>query len=209
MPCSSPGALERIWLACLPNQCSPVAVSRAFAEIVQHYSSPLRHYHNLDHIRHVVQIVQQLAPHPTVLLAALLHDVIYDPHRNDNEERSAEYARTLLTSLGLDAVSATELARLILLTKTHTVDPDDALGVALLDADLSILGASESEYDAYSEAIRCEYSWVAENDYRTGRRRVLERFLARSWIFHSATLRVRLECSARSNLRREIALLLQ
>ena len=89
---------------------------------------------------------------------------------------------------------------MILTTKTHdAVDDPDAQ--VLLDADLAVLGASEADYRVYAEAIRREYAWVAEADYRVGRRRVLESFLARPRIYH---LLVDLEAPARRNLAAEI-----
>jgi hypothetical protein len=87
------------------------------------------------------------------------------------------------------------------MTKTHDAG-DDVDAKVLLDADLSILGADESEYQAYAENIRREYAWVPESDYRKGRRQVLERFLSRPRIFHFLS---KLEGPARQNLAEEIA----
>ena len=72
---------------------------------------------------------------------------------------------------------------LIRKTKTHDAGSDTDAQV-LLDADLAILGESESVYRTYAEKIRQEYAWVPEPDYRKGRRRVLENFLSRPRIFH-------------------------
>jgi predicted metal-dependent HD superfamily phosphohydrolase len=138
-----------------------------------------------------------------VALAAFLHDVVYDSRASDNEERSAEYARELLTGFGAERDVREETARLILLTKTHEASADDD-GCRLLDADLSILGAEPEVYDAYARAIRQEYAWVPEEEYRAGRRRVLERFLARPHIYFTPAFRAR-EDQARSNIAHEIA----
>jgi predicted metal-dependent HD superfamily phosphohydrolase len=58
-------------------------------------------------------------------------------------------------------------------------------------------------YDAYAEAIRREYDWVPEEAYRTGRAAVLERFLTRPRLYHTAAMTTH-EPAARANLRREI-----
>jgi len=71
-------------------------------------------------------------------------------------------------------------------------------------AGLAILGASAADYDRYARAIREEYAWVPEQDYRAGRRRILEGFLERERLFYMPPLFERLEMSARANLRREI-----
>ena len=39
---------------------------------------------------------------PSVVLAVLLHDVVYDPTRGDNEEASADLATKLLKEGGID-----------------------------------------------------------------------------------------------------------
>jgi hypothetical protein len=59
-------------------------------------------------------------------LAAWFHDAIYDTGRDDNEDRSAEVARELLASSPI----RDEVARLVLVTKTHKVSDDDVNGVS-------------------------------------------------------------------------------
>ena len=134
-----------------------------------------------------------------VKLAAWLHDVVYDSRASDNEDRSAEYADRLCASLSIPV--GRRVASLILTTKTHD-DDDDPDAQVLLDADLAVLGASGAEYRVYAENIRHEYAWVPEPEYRVGRRRVLESFLARPRIYH---LLVDLEAPARRNIAAEIA----
>ena len=97
-------------------------------------------------------------------------------------------------------------------TATHALpDPDDkAAGrdaALFLDMDLSILGASPVEFDAYEAAVRREYGWVEEKAWRAGRAAVLEKFLARPHIFHTEAFRQRFEAQARKNLARSLAAL--
>ena len=177
-----------------------------FAELVTRYREPARHYHTLDHVRAVLDRIDALWPDaPQALpLAAWLHDIIYDPRAADNEERSADYARALLPTLGVSATTTDETARLILLTRSHEADADDRAGRTLLAADLAILAADAPTYDAYADAIRREYAWVPEPDYRAGRCRILERFLVRPRIFFTTEM-AEAERMARDNLAREIA----
>ena len=174
----------------------------AFEEISRHYASPGRFYHTLDHIRDVVDRVETHAAHTrnlnAVKLAAWLHDVIYDSRASDNEELSAAYAQELCKKLSIP--DGPLVASLILKTKTHDAgnDPDAQV---LTDADLAILGTSDWAYRDYADKIRQEYAWVPENDYRLGRTRALQRFLARPKIFH---LLEDLEEPARRNTMAEI-----
>ena len=183
--------------------------TQVFDDLARHYAEPGRCYHTLDHVWQMFECAFVLGPPPppTLVLAVFLHDVICDSRAGDNEERSAEYALTVLGQLGVGREVCEETARLILLTKTHETTPADDHGQVLLDLDLAILGADESAYDAYAAAIRLEYAWVSEPDYRAGRRRVLERFLARPRLYFTQAMFERGERRARANLAREIATL--
>jgi predicted metal-dependent HD superfamily phosphohydrolase len=204
--------VRKDWQQSLGPVCrySP-AILAVFEEVERRYAEPTRHYHTLDHVQQVTQVTYQLSRSerrlltPAIDLAAILHDVVYDSRAKDNEERSAEYAHEVLASLGVDRATRDEVARLILLTKRHETTVDDFSGQFLLDADLSVLGADEGEYDRYADAIRREYSWVSDEDYRTGRWEVLKRFLARPRLYFTPTMHERCEAKARANLAREIA----
>jgi predicted metal-dependent HD superfamily phosphohydrolase len=181
---------------------APVA-HRTFEEVREHYAEPGRFYHTLDHIQSVLETVESLSSHSrnlnAVKLAAWLHDVVYDSRASDNEERSAAYAERLCEKLSIP--EGRLVADLIVTTKTHDAR-GDADAHVLIDADLAILGASESVYRIYAEQIRKEYAWVPEPEYRTGRRRVLQHFLDRPRIFHFLS---NLEAPARRNIAAEIA----
>jgi predicted metal-dependent HD superfamily phosphohydrolase len=184
-----------------------VTAVEVFADLTGRYDEPTRHYHNFHHVGQVLTMGCSLvsAAPPALPLAIFLHDVIYDTHAGDNEERSAEYAHRVLKGLGVSREICLETARLILLTKTHETTADDPFGQALLDADLSILSETEAVYDAYAAAIRREYAWVSDDDYRAGRCRVLERFLARPRLYFTEWMFEHGEQRARANLAREIA----
>jgi predicted metal-dependent HD superfamily phosphohydrolase len=184
------------------------ALDATFDDLRRRYEEPTRHYHTLDHVRAMLEVLHADTYLPVMAglhLAVFLHDVIYDSRAKDNEQRSADYAREVLASFGVDPADREEIARLILLTKRHETTEDDKDGQAILDADLSILSASDSEYDAYAAAIRREYDWVSDDDYRTGRRQVLQRFLARPRIYYTERMFEQCESKARANLAREIA----
>lgn len=182
---------------------APTQADQKFAEISAAYAGPGRFYHTLDHVQAVLGTVDGLASFAknvnAVKLAAWLHDVIYDSTASDNEECSAEYTEQLCNELAIS--DGHRVAALIRMTKAHDAG-DDVDAKVLLDADLSILGADQPEYQAYAENIRREYAWVPEPEYRTGRRKVLEKFLSRPRIYHFLS---HLEEAARRNLAAEIA----
>jgi predicted metal-dependent HD superfamily phosphohydrolase len=176
----------------------------AFDRLARLYAEPQRRYHTLDHI---ADCLEQLDERPTdarlIEEALWWHDAIYDPTRSDNEARSADLARADLEALGLDDAERQEVARLILLTAGHRVDPADAVGARLVAIDLSILGREPPAYDRYAAAIRQEYAHVPEPLYRAGRARVLKGFLTGP-IYADPEFAARYEAQARANLEREI-----
>ncbi|MBR0838294.1 phosphohydrolase [Bradyrhizobium manausense] len=174
-------------------------------ELVAAYTAPGRHYHNLAHIEDCLAALAQVnglsSLEREILTEAIWwHDVVYDPTRRDNEERSAEFAEQHMRADLRD-----EVGRLIRLTKSHDVGADDRLGAILISIDLSILGAEPARYDAYAAAIRQEFVHVSETDYRAGRAAVLRRFAARRVIYPDAGFAAQYDQRARDNLARELS----
>jgi predicted metal-dependent HD superfamily phosphohydrolase len=203
------GALEAAWLGLLaPFEVGGEAGRNAFLDLAGRYAAPGRAYHNLNHLREVLAVIDALRAAArdatAVRLAAWFHDAVYDPRAADNEEKSARLAEEVLGGLGLPERTVREVGRLVLLTRTHEAAADDADGHVLLDSDLAILAAPPPRYDEYARAIRQEYGWVPEEEYRAGRRRVLDGFLRRGRLYRTEQMFRACEPPARANLRREI-----
>ncbi len=182
--------------------------SEAYGHLADLYRG--RAYHNLHHIKATLETYLLIAENlPTetgaqITLALCYHDAVYDSQAKDNEAKSAELAEKELAELGIAAEDRAEVARLIQLTKHHQVADRDEAGAIVVDADLAILQTSPDEYDRYATAIREEYSWVPDEEYRAGRTKVLEGLLSRR-LFSSPLLDEEL---AKANLRREVDTLL-
>jgi len=71
--------------------------------------------------------------------------------------------------------------------------------------DLAILGSSQADFDGYEVAVRREYDWVTEPQWKCGRRAVLAGFLARPAIYATARFQASHEAAARRNLARAMA----
>ncbi|GAB2810867.1 hypothetical protein GCM10022221_05370 [Actinocorallia aurea] len=184
--------------------------ARAFGEeLLVRYAEPHRRYHTTAHLVAVLDLVDELvgeAGDPdAVRLAAWFHDAVYDPQRDDNEERSARLAERMLADTSLDPARAAHVAALVRMTKTH--DPQDADGKVLCDADLAILAAEEAAYTAYTAAVRAEYSFVPDEYFALGRTAVLEQLLGLPALFHTESARARFDAAARANLAAELATL--
>ena len=174
--------------------------AEAFDDIVARYAEPHRAYHTIHHIEHVLAKVDEIGhgEDPAVVLAAILHDVIYAPERDDNEERSADYARRVLAGHH----SVERVASLIAATKTHEGTEGDEGLDALLDADLSTF--ADDDEGRNGELIRQEYAAVPAEAVRAGRRRILQHVLAKEPLYRSELMRTRYEAKAKANIRRAI-----
>lgn len=174
-----------------------------FARLQRAYDEPQRAYHDSRHLADCLNqfdCVRDQAVAPMQLEIALwYHDAIYDPRATDNEARSASWAVRDLQAGRVLPARIEVIHDLIMATKHDGVaeTPDAAL---LVDIDLSILGRSREEFEHYDRAIRVEYAWVPEDQYRAGRSAVLERFLARPMIYTTSWFRARYEKAARRNL---------
>lgn len=176
----------------------------ALTAVERQYSAPGRHYHTLAHLDAVLASFDQLrhlAPNPDAAeLALWLHDVVWEPMRDDCEARSVEWATEHLPALP----ASPALGALILETRhiaAPSVDPDAAV---VRDADLSILAADEPVFDAYERAVRAEYAMLPTTQFNAGRSRILADFAGRRPLYFTATGRS-WELRARANLARSLA----
>jgi len=187
----------------------PAAADAVWTELLRHYSEAQRSYHNLSHVAALLRRAEQQREHirsmETVEFSIWFHDVIYDTHLKDNEQRSAEWARCAMIAMEIDEYHIPPVMECISATATHTVTAPEIVDLPLfLDMDLAILGAEEKVYQAYSKAIQSEYAWVASDDYRHGRSRVIEDFLQRPALFYTPRMAAELEAQARDNLSAEL-----
>ena len=172
------------------------------------WSEKHRHYHTLQHLREVLEGFEQVrvdAQRPAeIVLALWFHDAIYDLQRNDNEQRSAQWAKESLLQAGLPEEAAQRLYDLVMATR-HDQPPADPDAQLLVDMDLAILGADRARFDESDAQVRREYAHVPEQAYRQGRRAVLRRFLDRPRLYSTGRFHSTLESRARENLQRALA----
>jgi predicted metal-dependent HD superfamily phosphohydrolase len=179
-----------------------------YHQLVACYSEPHRKYHTIQHLNECLthlESVCALADHPDeVELALWFHDAIYDTSKKDNEKRSAEWARESVLAADVSSEKADRIYELIIAT-THNAVPAGRDAEVLVDIDLGILGAGAARFDEYEIQVREEYSWVPESLYRAARRKVLEQFVSREWIYSTQFFRDKYEARARENIARSLA----
>lgn len=183
------------------------APAEPYGQLTGAYAEPHRHYHTAQHLDECFACFDEIGPlaeHPAeVAIALWFHDAIYDPKRQDNEERSAAWARRTMLAAGAAPDAAARVHALVMATR-HAAVPRGQDEAVLVDIDLSILGAAPGRFDEYERQVRAEYAWVPEFLFRRKRRQILDELLARASIFSTAPMRGRLEARARANLGRSL-----
>lgn len=200
--------LEDAWAADMAAH-SVSDASAVLADILARHAEPHRRYHGRAHLRALVELMRLHAPHvPTGApprLAIWWHDAIYDAQARDNEERSADLARTHLAALGIPQPVIDETTAIILVTKNHWSGPSTGDGDFFLDADIAILGAPPAKYDEYAAQVREEYAWAPDDAYRAGRSVFLTNAIARPRLFRTDVFERTYGQQACENMKRELA----
>ncbi len=208
-PASLTEQLRRRWLArCQQLDLDERPSADQGQRLLEAYGEPHRHYHDLRHLDECLGMVDSMPgladdDRLAAELALWFHDVVYDPRAPDNEARSADRARAWL-ALARVAL-ADRVAALVEMTAGHLADPGDDAATAVADADLAILGSAPERYREYAEAIRREYAHLVDDDFATGRTRVLQALAARDPIYLRPDVRAAREARARENIGAELA----
>jgi predicted metal-dependent HD superfamily phosphohydrolase len=207
---SDDAELRAAWSDAVGN--SPEAWE-VFDGVVGRHRAQERRYHGLRHVTWTVRHVRELSAivpvtdEAAVIVAAFFHDAVYDVTADDNEARSAALAERVLGDLGWSDDRCSRVARLIMATAGH--EPTDEAGQAdeavIVDADLAVLGSEPAAYQAYVTGVRAEYGQLDDEQWRTGRRAVLGRFLGRERLYSTEPGRSRWERRARANMAAELA----
>lgn len=185
--------------------------------VLQMYEEGNRHYHTIDHVMYSLKKLREFflddeefdfnpLEQKVCELAIVYHDISYDVEIDNNEERSAMYARIACRIMGYSEEFCERVARAILDTKTHL--PVDEYGAFVCDADLAILAEPGREYEVYMEGLMDEYCPVpyTELEYYGGRIAFLEKMLKRPRFFFLNT-NEKLNDMARQNMEAELELL--
>jgi predicted metal-dependent HD superfamily phosphohydrolase len=201
------GKLMTRWFGLFQQYAEIDYIYKGLEDLVQKYTEPNRHYHNLNHVNTCLNAFDQTVDHISdkfcVEAAIWFHDVIYDPQKGDNEHLSAKHASAFLGKTNVEEKKISKIENLICLTK-HPANPLSGDEKILLDIDLMILGSEPKLYEEYEKSIRKEYSFVPSHLYKMGRKKLLKSFIERKKIFETSFFVQRYETQARDNLEKAI-----
>ena len=133
----------------------PAAIEATGSELLERWREPHRHYHTVAHLTAVLDVVDAHAhgrPRPTWSGSppgATTRCTTRGPPATPTNATAPRSPRACSPALGVPRPRAAEVRRLVLLTAGHQVDPADADGALLCDADLAVLAARRG-YDKYA-----------------------------------------------------------
>lgn len=138
-----------------------------------------RHYHNLNHLTSLMEDIDNSfkgkiseKEYEKLQLVALFHDIVYDPMRNDNEEKSAEFfINTCVEKNNPDII---DIKNAILDTKTH--QSSSLLSERFNTLDMKIVEKDFNDLLEWEEGIYNEYKFHGSK-YKEGRIKFLESLL--------------------------------
>ncbi len=175
------------------------------------YVDPARRYHTLEHIQHVLNVLDSTITETklteenrlTAELALFWHDAIYVAGDAMNEMISASLLEGMHSMLDPSVGRIYIAADIIRCTRHHPFVADTTY-CAVFDCDLAILGVHAAPYDNYVKGIRAEYGRFSDEEWKQGRTQFLKAMLARPRIYRLPEMRRYFEGGARQNMSREL-----
>ena len=137
-----------------------------------------RAYHNQNHLLDLISQINENKSkfeshkdYEKMVLCALFHDCVYDPMRNDNEEKSAEFFVNCCQEKNQDIL---DIKQMILDTKTH--ESTTPLSEEFNQLDMNIVERDFDQLLEWENGIEFEYKAYGEM-YKMGRLQFLESLL--------------------------------
>jgi predicted metal-dependent HD superfamily phosphohydrolase len=182
-------------------------VQQLWEDVENNYSGKKRYYHNLLHLHNLLNLLHQakdqIKEWDAILFALYYHDIVYNPLRTNNEDRSAEFAENKMQLIEVPKQIINQSVQQILATKKHSLSIDNDTNI-FTDADLSILGQEWDLYAEYYKQVRKEYSLFPDLIYVPGRKKVIQHFLQMPRIFKTDFFFEKFEMQAKENLQKEL-----
>jgi len=137
-----------------------------------------RAYHTLTHLNDLIDQINENKSkysekeYEKLIIASLFHDCVYDPMRNDNEEKSAEFFLSCCQEKNQDIM---DVKQMIIDTKTH--ESTTPLSEKFNELDMNVVERDFDELLKWESGIFFEYSGYGKDAYKSGRLKFLESLL--------------------------------
>lgn len=149
--------------------------------LLEMWNESHRSFHNLDHLNDIISQINESYGNKQInelqkeklLLTALFHDIIYDPSKQDNEEKSADFLMSLCQEKNDKDII--DIKNAILDTKTHK--SSTPLSLIFNRFDMSIVERNYDDLLNWENGIYNEYKIYGNDNYKNGRVKFLESLL--------------------------------
>jgi predicted metal-dependent HD superfamily phosphohydrolase len=150
--------------------------------ILDMWNESHRHFHTLDHLNDIIEQISENYGNGKInekqqeklILTALFHDIVYEPAKSDNEERSAEFFMNVCEDKSNKDIL--EIRDAILDTKTHA--SQTPLAETFNKFDMNIIERDFNSLLKWEDGIRLEFEPVYGTEaYKIGRTQFLEKLL--------------------------------
>lgn len=149
------------------------SINFSIKDIKDMWSLPHRHYHDLSHLDDMINQINDLGikgeDYEKLIIAALFHDIIYDPKKNDNEEMSAKFLLSVCDNVNK---GIKEIEQIILDTKTH--ESNTKLSEIFNKIDMSVVERDFEGLLEWEKGVWNEYKSYGPELYKKGRLQFLE-----------------------------------
>lgn len=138
-----------------------------------------RHYHSLDHLNDLINQINEgksnfsEKEYEKLLIASIFHDIVYDPMKSDNEEKSAEFFMNCCVEKSNPDIL--DVNQMILDTKTHKANTK--LSESFNNYDMNIVERDFDQLLGWEKGIYEEYKGHGKEAYKSGRIKFLESLL--------------------------------
>jgi len=136
-----------------------------------------RYYHNQTHLLDLIDKINERKSelsereYDKLMLCSVFHDIIYDPTKTDNEEKSAEFFIERCSVISDDHL---EIKQMILDTKEH--NPTTPLSETFSEMDMSIVEADIEKLYEWESGVSKEFSFAGDM-YKPHRVKFLEKMM--------------------------------
>lgn len=178
--------------------------------VIEDYQKSGRSYHNLDHLVHCLQELQNLRFNETAIehglnfetlcLGILAHDMVYDKAGEDEKKSAIKMQKLLGKNNWTDRVYDIVMATDHLNSKGKKFTLEEKV---MRSIDLAVLAQPEFIYNEYVNNVREEYKNYNDEEYQQGRLKILQMFLNLPQIYESEFFS-HYEGDAKFNIKNEI-----
>ena len=149
-------------------------------DMINRWNEPHRFWHTLkNHLTHTLKLIDvhfltdehislyMTDTYKNHIIAAFIHDVVYNPRANDNEEKSLEYLYNSTDKITKDNMDF--ISKLVMCTKSREIPEDKDCRSFWLYDNIIIWGGHLDELIDWEEKIFKEYQFVSYDVYKTKR----------------------------------------